>query len=447
MKNVLSHTSQTGIARALGRFSLLSFAAGIAACSSERVSLGDREAGLDGPEEAACDGGVVSGSVEATTQAQIDALAGCEEIVGNLIIYGELDLLPLASLRVVRGDLHIAPNDQAYPEGGASLTGLDSLEQVSSLHLYSISDADLSALAGLTRVQVDPLSPWDEGGDIDIQGCDNLTDLTGLGGLREWSRLSLQGNASLSSLRGIGTPPEWATLVVMGSPALRDISALAPLRYMEAFLLFGTGVERLDGLNLEIVRSLDFRDNASLVNLDGLNGLTSLRHLTLYGNPALEELPAMPELQRILEGVQIVSNAELRTIPPYAASAAGEINLGGWAFNPADNPDSVSSEFMVFEVGNNPKLTHLSVPSGLRRGQYIGIYDNPSLVELDMSSVEKLDMLSLRNNVALPGVAIDALQTVDDLVVTGNAALPSSTFDDVATFTRELSGNAGDAAP
>jgi hypothetical protein len=419
----------------------------MAACSSERVSLGDREVGLDGPEQAACDGGVVSGSVEATTQAQIAALAGCEEIVGDLSIYGELDLLPLASLRVVRGNLHIAPNDQDYPEGGASLAGLDALEQVSSLNITGISDVDLSPLAGLKRVQLDPSSNWDEGGDITIAGCDNLTDLTGLGNLREWDRLTLDGNASLSSLRGMGTPPEWVQLFAMHSPALRDISALAPLRYMEAIRLWETGLERLDGLHLEVVRSLDFRGNPALVNLDGLNELTSLRSLTLYGNPALHELPAMPELQRILEGVQIVSNAELRSIPPYAASAGGEIGLGGWDFNPADNPDSVSFEFMIFEVGNNPKLTHVSVPSGLRRGQYIGIYDNPSLVELDMSFAEKLDMLSLRNNVALPRLAIDALQSVDELVVTGNTLLPASSFDDVATFTRDISGNAGEAAP
>jgi hypothetical protein len=64
-----------------------------------------------------------------------------------------------------------------------------------------------------------------------------------------------------------------------------------------------------------------------------------------------------------------------------------------------------------------------------------------------MSSVEKLDQLSLRNNVALPGVAIDALQTVDDLIVTGNTTLPESTFDGVATFTRAMSGNAAADAP
>jgi hypothetical protein len=270
-----------------------------------------------------------------------------------------------------------------------------------------------------------------------------LIDLTGLGGLREWQRLTLDRNASLSSLRGIGIPVGEASLFATNMPALRELGALAPLLQLETLQLWNTGLQSLDGLELEIVRSLDLRDNAALVDLDALNGLRSIRSLTLYGNPALEQLPAMPDLAYILNDVAIVGNAELRSIPHYAAGTPeGLFVLGGGFPSLGENPDIVSTIFLFFEVGNNPKLTHLSVPSGFRRGQYIGIYDNPSLTDLDMSSVEKLDQLSLRNNVALPGVAIDALQTVDDLIVTGNTALPEATFDDVATFTRDMSGNA-----
>jgi hypothetical protein len=447
MNDISSHHCNTRFGRALGLLALLPLAAGLAACSSDQVSLGDRMAPLDGPVEAACEGGVVSGTVEATTQAQIDALAGCEEIVGDLVIYGELDLQPLGSLRIVRGNFHLRPNDEDYPAGAASLQGLESLEQVSTLNLMGLSDTDLSPLAGLTMVLLDPLSPWTEGGYISIDSCNNLTDLTGLGGLREWQRLSLDGNASLSTLRGVGIPAGEASLFATNMPALRDLGALAPLRHMEMLRLWNTGLQSLDGLELEIVRSLDLRFNSALVDLDALNSLRSVSSLALGGNAALQHLPAMPDLQRILREVIIVGNAELRSIPQYAAGPAdARLGLSGWVSS-AENPDTVSNLFLFFEVGNNPKLTQLSVPSGFRRGQYIGIYDNPSLTELDMSSVEKLDMLSLRNNVALPGVAIDALQTVDDLSVTGNTALPESTFDDVATFTRDMSGNAAGDVP
>lgn len=73
-----------------------------------------------------------------------------------------------------------------------------------------------------------------------------------------------------------------------------------------------------------------------------------------------------------------------------------------------------SLDFVTFEVGGNPKLTELTLPTGLQRGQYIGVYDNAELTG------------------------------VDELAVENNPMLPSQTFADLASFRRVMAGNAGD---
>jgi hypothetical protein len=416
------------------------------ACGSEQLSLGEGEAPLE-PVEPACGGGVVHGEVEVNSQLELDALAGCEEVVGNLWIHAfeGVDLRPLSSLRIVRGDLAIGPNDSGL-ELVASLVGLEALEQVSRLSIHYVAATDLAPLSNLKRVELDPLSPWPEGGSIEISGCPNLIDLTGLGGLERWDTLFLDGNESLTSLNGLGLPSLGRPSIRAAHlPALRDLSALEALESATTLQFWTTGLKQIAPLALKSVSLLDLMDNESLVDIDGLAALESVGGLSLSENDALEHLPAWPALVR-LANVQIVGNASLATIPAYVTPVLqGQVGLGGF-LQRSSNPDALQRlEFLMFEVGNNPKLTSLALPAGLVSGQYIGIYDNGSLASLNLDAITQLDQLSIRNNARLESVSISGLEAVDDLVVEDNPLLPSATFADVASFTRVMTGNAGDA--
>jgi hypothetical protein len=415
------------------------------ACGSERLSLGTGEAPLE-PGELACGGGVVQGSVEVNNQLELEALAGCEEIVGNLWIhaFAGVDLRPLASLRIVRGDLAVGIESGVdYVE---SLEGLEALEQVSRLKIYHLGASDLSPLSNLKRVELDPLSPWDEGGSIDIQNCPNLVDLTGLGGLEQWDQLLMQTVDSLVSLDGLGLPSLGRPSIrVMDLPALRDVSALAGLEGATMLQFWHTGLEHIAPLGLRAVSLLDLMNNDALVDIEGLADLEILRGLMLRDNDAIGRLPEWLAL-RLLKDVQIVDNAALQSVPEFATeNFDAQVTLGN-GFGSTNNPDVLRpDDFMMFEVGGNPKLTSLTLPTGLVRGRYIGVYDNPSLTSLNLSSINQLDQLSIRNNAVLATVGLGGLEAVDELAVEGNPMLPSETFADVASFTRVIAGNAGDA--
>lgn len=432
------HSPSVG-ALALGS-ALLAFA-----CGSEQLSLGEGEAPLD-TGEPACNGGVVQGSVEVNNQLELEALVGCEEIVGNLWIhaFAGVDLRPLASLRIVRGDLAVGPNDTGF-DLVESLEGLEALEQVSRLSIHYLGATDLLPLANLKRVEFDPQSPFSSGGSIDISGCPNLIDLTGLGNLERWDQLSLSGNTSLASLNGIGLPTLGEPAILTQElPALRDVSALAGLERIGVLHLWGTGLEHIAPLGVRIIRNLNLTDNNALVHIDGLAAL-EVAGISITENDALEHLPEWPALS-LLSDVQIVNNASLHTIPQYAIDLpGGGVRLGS-LLSPSTNPDVLHrQQFVVFDIGGNPKLRSLALPTGLERGQYVGIYDNASLTTLNLNSITDIDQLSIRNNAALTSVTLGALSAVDNLAVENNPLLPAEAFADVASFTRVITGNASDA--
>jgi hypothetical protein len=417
------------------------------ACGSEQLSLGEGEAPFE-LGQPGCGGGVVHGEVEVHNQRELDALAGCQEVVGNLWIHAfeGVDLRPLSSLRIVRGDLAVSPNDSGFVLV-PSLEGLEALEQVSRLSIYNLAATDLAPLSNLKRVQLDPQSPWDEGGSIDIQGCPNLVDLTGLGGLERWEQLFLQGNESLASLDGLALPALGRPSIrIAGLPALRDVSALAGLEAVTMLQLSDTGLEHIAPLGMTFASSLDISNNDALVDIDGFADLEVINGLSLNDNDVLENLPEWPALRRLTD-VQIVNNAALASIPAYLTENDDLTFVLGSVYGPpSSNPDVLHRlQFVMFEVGANPKLTSITLPTGLTRGQYVGVYDNPSLTALNLDALTQLDQLSIRNNAALASVTLGGLGGVDQLTVQDNPLLPSDTFADLPSFERAITGNAGDA--
>src|SRR5262245_9708078 len=108
----MSHVNIHGSASCL---SVLALTLSIGACTDENVSLGGGSVGQTIERGARCsESTVLTGLVRAKTQADIEDLAGCEEIDGDLRIevFAGADLSPLSALHVVDGALEIG----AYPD-------------------------------------------------------------------------------------------------------------------------------------------------------------------------------------------------------------------------------------------------------------------------------------------------------------------------------------------
>ncbi|HTV20153.1 MAG TPA: hypothetical protein VMG12_15825, partial [Polyangiaceae bacterium] len=158
------------------------------ACSNGDVNLGGGLVALNLAAESRCaESARLEGNVTVENQSQLEELAGCEEIGGDLFVefFQGADLSPLASLRAVDGTLFLGVPSPIQPEDPEeqyayamqrqygyldSLHGLEALESVGTLALDSVRVEDFSDLESLRSI--------DEG--LSIYTAPNLKRLTGL---------------------------------------------------------------------------------------------------------------------------------------------------------------------------------------------------------------------------------------------------------------------------
>lgn len=419
----------------------------LASCSAEQVSVGEGEAPLEAVDPL-CNGGIREGSVVAMTQADLDALEGCEEIVGDLSVarFADADLRPLWALRVVHGQLSIGniPSPLPYRSEDeiASLEGLESLEVVNGLSILGMRGPDLKPLSSLRRVQFDPLSPSGGDGHIHIAGCSGLRSLEGLERLETWEHLELRENANLESLQGLGiareTPPN---IHILRMPRLRDLQGLEGLRSVRYLHIVSSGIESLRGLELESAVAISLADNPALVDASGLERLRWLGALEVSANPVLRRLPDLPALEDI-RALRVIGNPELTELPTYRG--------GGELYSIADprifwsgtSRDAWFEGFDGFEIGDNAKLTSFSAPTNFTMGRFVGIHGNPVLESVDLGGVRDADRLLISNNPRLRTFTASALETVEELTVEDNPLLSTTTFAAVKTFSSTMTNNA-----
>jgi hypothetical protein len=407
-------------------------------CSDEPLNLGgDEQASLAG---STCDVDLESfNNFYALNQADVVALRGCRELPGDLYIripeseQATFTLAPLAELEVVHGVLSIAGPL-------TSLAGLEALEQVGSLQLESLLVSDLIPLRGLRRVQ-GGLSDAGVFGSVSIQACDELTDLSGLASLTDWRSLFLGNLDALVTLAGLQAPPRLDQLMIMGAPRLSDISALAGVEDLNHLVLSNTAVARFEHFELEVAELIELASNPALTDLDGLDELEIVGNLMIRENPALERVE-LPELASY-EGISITGNAVLQAVPPYLAER------GSAMISPSGDlePLGIRSGRVLFEVGDNPQVKTIALPGYFGDLQQVAIYQNPSLISLDMTYLSRADNIWIQDNTVLASVAAPALERVDDLAIRNNPALSVAPFANVQTFARDVTGNLDELAP
>jgi hypothetical protein len=404
----------------------------------EAYNLGADEPAAE--EESTCDGLVsTSGTFFARNQAEVDALRGCRELPGALQIRApdrdsaSFSLAPLSELEVVDGLLSISGPLQ-------SLAGLESLQRVASLQLVDLLVSDLAPLASLGSVQ---RGPADERvrGLISIERCDELIDLTGLENLTTWSSLRLQDLENLVTLEGLQTPLQVEEVEISTAPSLADVSALATLQHVQRFSLSYTAVANLDGFALETAGSVGLSFNDALTDLDGLGRLRALDTLVIIENDGLLriELPSLEDFAAIT----IAHNAVLRAVPHYKA------NTGSWpqAFGVDDYESYLRPSRALFDVGDNPQLESIILPTDFTDIEQVAIYQNASLKTLELGNLIQSNHIWIKDNASLDTVSAPALVRVDELSILNNPALSVTPFANVQTFEREVTGNLDELAP
>ncbi len=319
---------------------------------------------------------VLRRSVHLRKQEDVDALSGCERIVGDLTVglYPGVDSSPLRSLREVTGKLWITSSacGSASP---AALAGLESLQAVGALRLYDVPLEDLSILSGLRRV-----GHPEGGGSVTLSTCPELTSLEGM---RGWGRLgdvSLFGLRNLTSLEGLeGLSIERLRMDEVGIGSLSGLSSLQALS--ELTLSYDDRLTSLSGLGAIAggLETLELRAHSSLRSLEGLGALPALQRLILVDLPSLEavagaQLPASLDVVR-LESLRSISSASAIA----ALESVGDLTLAELPLSLRELvPTQVGA--LHLEGGRFATLTGLEEVRGL---QALSIRENPSLVSLE----------------------------------------------------------------
>lgn len=398
----------------------------------------------DGIDNPLCS--LLSENVIAATQAELDVLRGCEQLPGDLLVRvpsnnpESLSFAPLASLRVVRGRLSI--------EGpAASLVGFEALEQVGSLSLSDLRVPNLLSLGQLRQVEGGrslgsgvPL-PLPSAGLIDIDHCDELVDLSGLENLTAWGSLSIRGGAQLRSLAGLQAPIQLEQVELVDTPLLEDLSPLEPVREMAGFTLWRTGVQRMGSLLLDRAGDVVLSENPRLIDLDGLAELSWIQTLRVDDNDVLVRID-LPDLEDF-ETIAITGNAVLRVVPFYAANSRAERPPRSTFVTPS-NPRLRRS---LYEVGDNPWVTTIILPTDTYDIEQVAIYQNPALSTIDMGNLRQAESVWIIDNLALANITMAGLQSVEALVIKDNPTLSVAPFADVQTFSRDISGNLDGPSP
>jgi hypothetical protein len=424
-------------ARHLLALTSLSAVALLSGCDGDAYNLGEDEE--PGEQESTCKVEVSSsGSIFALNQADVDALGGCRELPGTLYIrvpaeeQETFSLAALSELEVVDGLLSIVGPLR-------SLEGLEALEHAGSLELERLRVSDLTPLVNLRSLQ-GAANDVRSRGMLQIVDCDELIDLRGLEGLTAWGSLSLLDLDSLVTLGGLQAPPRVESIEINAAPRLVDVSALAPVEVAELFSLGWTAVEKLDGFALENAESVGIYENRALTDLDGLSDLRRFGNLWVHDNDALlrVELPSLEDFVVIT----IVGNAVLRAVPHYPADAYSWTQHSGGVGYGSSRP---SRSF--FEVGDNPQVESIALPTDFTDIERIAIYQNPRLTGLDLGLLQRSNSIWIQDNAVLADVAAPALAQVEELSISNNPALSVTPFANVQTFTRTMTGNLDEPAP
>lgn len=448
----MSHPKQW---RSLGCISALALLHGCLA--DDTVNLGGGEMGTESPRGARCiDSPVVAGDVHVASQAQMEELAGCEQIDGSLYveIFAGADLSPLASLQAIDGTLKLGDLGPGLSIDEASALSQAEFDQRNEDRARILADGYLSSLAGLEGLKragvvamqyitADDLAPLlslreighaDYDKQVRIEDAPFLRSLHGLENVELITGLALQRNPELESLAGV-VLGEIADVVLVDVPKLASLAELAPIGASSSLTLENVGVTSLDKLSSlsQVSTQLEIRRNAQLLNVDALQNV-SAGTVYIEENAQLRSIPAL-RLMDSLDAVYVIDNPELESLGLALPPQWGGVTVQGGA--PAAPVEAI-------DIGRNAKLRSVSLAEGLAQGRFVAIYDNPLLESLSLGTLNRVEDLRIEGNAALDSVDVAALQSVNILSVTGNPSLDTTAFADMRTFDLTLSGNGAD---
>ena len=236
----------------------------------------------------------------------LSALSGLTEL-RNLMIYsrnrsGNSDLPAVTDLTPLSGLTKLEMLE--IPAEVKSLAPLAGLTELQSLNLYTRNGnssyyplTDIGALSGMTKLA-----------NLNI-GLGDVKDLSPISGLANLTELYLYGNFDCPDLQFLSGLTKLRTLQITpyngeGAATLSSLKGLENLTELRELSIYGTGnltdVEPLANLTKLTQLRLPQQSNSEVLDLGGLSGLTKLQDLQINSSVAsLEPLRSLTDLRSL----------------------------------------------------------------------------------------------------------------------------------------------------
>ena len=251
---------------------------------------------------------VCTGDFVIRTQSELNQLAGCEVIDGDLQISSfvnepdpVIDLSPLISLREVTSSLFIQNTLVTSTEGLNNLektkrliiTDNSRLQQINALEhletqlevLVLITNPQLQSLASLSGVR-------DSVQTIVITGNHSLKNIDGLEGITYVGGLDMIGNRNIENLNGFQNIKNIGrSLLLVDNNKLQNMSGFSSLESIvkDCIIVDHEELQNINGLGKlkSVGGAMVLFNNNKLTNINGLSGLESVESLQIRKNDIL----------------------------------------------------------------------------------------------------------------------------------------------------------------
>lgn len=353
---------------------------------------------------------------------------------GDAFIRNQNDLERLRGYETLSGSLLISK---------ANINTSDALQSLANItgDFYAL---DITQLGDFSRFGFNNQLQLD--GNLTIKDSGAIRNLKGLAFLTQPNGITLSNNRRLDSLLGLENVSTLSTLNINQLPHLKNLAELANLSGSvdSVDIWHNSDLESLQGLNnIEHIESLNIglpqapivhTNSLKLVDLQGLNGLTSVGAITIADNQLLQSLAGLENLTTAgsiylhknpllsslegLSGLTAVSELELNDLPMLTnlEGLNGVSSIQKLGLHYCDSLQSLSGinqMQLIGELNIGPK------------GQF-NIYEtNTQLVDLSgLDSVNEINNLVLGNNAMLLSLAgAPNLTHVDRLSLSYNKQL------------------------
>ena len=308
-----------------------------------------------------------------------------------------------------------------------SFSGLGSLRHVGD-DVMIIDNAALVDLEGLRSLErIDGGGSY---GELIIHGNPSLVDIAGLRALERLDSVSLRNNDALSVLTGLHGPIEgiaqpWWGLAITYHDSLVNLAGLEEFEGFSGYLIIAensvlTDISALAPALAASSVELSITGNPVLLDMQGLEAITSAEIVTIHGNTALLDLSGLDGLQTVEPGHLVIgSNQQL--IGVDGLDALVQTNQLRIEDNPAltnldalANLDEVTKTLAIGECGavGNDALDDLSGLAGLSVVGYLNIHGNDALASLaGLPGALEVAGLRIFSNSMLPTEAAQAYAT------------------------------------